>query len=102
MIGSQAVGVRGFRRVWLGLLGLVMVGVAWGQPPVAPERPSADDAVPLTSGIQVLNNVPIAVGPHTYKARLQYIPLPSSNQVVLFPVWVVSEVQVEDLSLIHI
>jgi parallel beta-helix repeat protein len=96
MIGSQAVGVRGFRRVWLGLLGLVMVGVAWGQPPVAPERPSADDAVPLTSGIQVLNNVPIAVGPHTYKARLQYIPLPSSNQVVLFPVWVVSEVQVED------
>jgi parallel beta-helix repeat protein len=96
MIGSQAVGVRGFRRVWLGLLGLVMVGVAWGQPPVAPERPSADDAVPLTSGIQVLNNVPIEVGPHTYKARLQYIPLPSSNQVVLFPVWVVSEVQVED------
>ena len=96
MIGSQAVGVRGFRRVWLGLLGLVMVGVAWGQPPVAPERPSADDAVPLTSGIQVLNNVPIAVGPHTYKARLQYIPLPSSNQVVLFPVWVVTDVEVEE------
>ena len=89
---------RSSRYVALGLLSVLVWGVvAWGQqPPPVADKQQADDAVPLSSTIEVLNGVPITVGSETYRARIQYIPLASTNQVVLFPVWVVTEVQVEE------
>jgi len=84
-----------FRWVGLGVLCVSVWGLANAQPTLPPDR-QADDTVPLTSHSVILNDVPVSDGKQTYRVRLQYIPLSGSNKVVVFPVWVITEVQVDD------
>ncbi len=84
-----------FGWVGLGVWCMAVWGLANAQPPLPPDR-QADDTIPLTSHSVILNNVPISDGKQTYRVRLQYIPLSGSNKVVVFPVWVITEVQIDD------